>query len=276
MMSSNKLRKAIAKFIFILICAVFISPFYVSIVYSLKTKQQITFTGLLPPTQLHFQNYINAVSDSSFFIALKNSFFTTIPTVTIILIICPMASYIFARYKSKTLSVIYSAFLAALLIPYQSILLPVYSNLKSLDLLNTYTGNVLVKVGFQISISILICTGFVKSISREMEEAAYIDGLNRNGAFWRIIFPLLTPVLISMLIINALFAWNDFQLSTVTLLREEVQTLPQMLFRYFGVHTVELNEAFAAFALSMLPLILLYLFTQKYITNGVMAGSVKG
>lgn len=83
-------------------------------------------------------------------------------------------------------------------------------------------------------------------------------------------------VLISILIINALFAWNDFQLSTVTLISEEVQTLPQLLYRYFGVHSVDLNQAFAAFNLAMLPLIILYLLLQKYITDGVMAGSVKG
>lgn len=255
---------------------VFLSPFYIGIIYSFKTKQEITFTGLALPEKIDFGNYAAVLEDGSFFQGMLNSLFTTLPSVALIMVICPMASYVFARNNTRIYNILYSLFLMAMLIPYQSVLLPIYSNMREWGLLNTYVGNILVKVGFQISLSILICTGFVKGIPKELEEAAYIDGLGYFGTFWRIVFPLMKSVLISILIINALFAWNDFQLSTVTLTKETVQTLPQLLYRYFGVHSVDLNEAFAAFNLAMLPLVVLYLLLQKYITEGVMAGSVKG
>lgn len=260
----------------IVLALLFLSPFYIGVIYSFKTKQEITFTKLALPTKLDFSNYAAVLEDGSFFKGMMNSLWTTLPSVILIMIICPMASYVFARNHKRVYNILYSLFLVAMLIPYQSVLLPIYSNMRDWGLLNTFTGNVFVKVGFQISLSILICTGFVKGIPKELEEAAYIDGLGYFGTFWKIVFPLMKSVLISILIINALFAWNDFQLSTVTLTKETVQTLPQLLYRYFGVHSVDLNEAFAAFNLAMLPLIILYLLLQKYITDGVMAGSVKG
>lgn len=260
----------------IVLALLFLSPFYIGVIYSFKTKQEITFTKLALPTKFNFSNYAAVLEDGSFFRGMMNSLWTTLPSVILIMIICPMASYVFARNHKRIYNILYSLFLVAMLIPYQSVLLPIYSNMRDWGLLNTFTGNVFVKVGFQISLSILICTGFVKGIPKELEEAAYIDGLGYFGTFWKIVFPLMKSVLISILIINALFAWNDFQLSTVTLTKETVQTLPQLLYRYFGVHSVDLNEAFAAFNLAMLPLIVLYLLLQKYITDGVMAGSVKG
>ena len=233
-------------------------------------------TGLALPESIHFQNYVAVLEDGSFFQGMLNSLITTLPSVLILMLIAPMAAYVFARNNKRLYNFLYSLFLVAMLIPYQSVLLPIYSNMREWGLLNTYAGNIFVKVGFQISMSILICTGFVKGIPRDLEEAAYIDGAGYFSTFWKIVFPLMKSVLISVLIINALFAWNDFQLSTVTLTKEEVQTLPQLLYRYFGVHSVDLNEAFAAFILAMLPLIILYLLLQKYITDGIMAGSVKG
>lgn len=274
-------RKAFAgsvltKITAILLALLFLSPFYIGIIYSFKTKQEITMTGLALPESIHFLNYAAVLEDGSFFQGMLNSIITTLPSVLILMLIAPMAAYVFARNNKKLYNFLYGLFLVAMLIPYQSVLLPIYSNMRDWGMLNTYAGNVFVKVGFQISMSILICTGFVKGIPKDLEEAAYIDGAGYFSTFWKIVFPLMKSVLISVLIINALFAWNDFQLSTVTLTKEEVQTLPQLLYRYFGVHSVDLNEAFAAFILAMLPLIILYLLLQKYITDGIMAGSVKG
>lgn len=269
-------RNLANRIVTVALALLFLSPFYIGLIYSFKTKQEITFTGLALPERIDFSNYAAVLEDGSFFQGMINSVYTTIPSVILIMIICPMASYVFARNNTRIYNILYSLFLVAMLIPYQSVLLPIYSSMRDWGMLNTFAGNIFVKVGFQISLSILICTGFVKGIPKELEEAAYIDGLGYFGTFWRIVFPLMKSVLISILIINALFAWNDFQLSTVTLTKETVQTLPQLLYRYFGVHSVDLNEAFAAFNLAMLPLIILYLLLQKYITDGVMAGSVKG
>lgn len=259
-----------------ILAVIFLIPFYVCIVYALKSKQEITFTGLAFPTSFHFDNFARAIDTCHFWRALFNSFMTTWPTVLILTVVCPMAAYVLGRNKTKLYGVIYTFLLVGLYIPYQTVLLPLYSNLKVFHLLNTYAGNVIVKTGFQISTTILMLTGFVNNVPREIEEAAYIDGLSRSKTFWKIVFPLLRPVIISSVIINTLFSWNDFQLSLITLTKNSYQTLPQALYSFFGKHSAELNLAFAAFTLSMIPLIVLYLIFQKYITDGIMSGSVKG
>ncbi len=277
---SGKIKRKLSQYaplaIATILALIFLVPLYVCIIYALKSKQEITFTGLAFPTSFHFDNFTRAMEACHFWRALFNSFMTTWPTVLVLTVVCPMAAYVLGRNKTKMYAFIYAFLLMGLYIPYQTVLLPLYSNLKTFHLLNTYTGNVIVKTGFQISTTILMLTGFINNVPRDIEEAAYIDGLSRGKTFWRIVFPLLRPVMISSVIINTLFSWNDFQLSLVTLTKDKYQTLPQALYSFFGKHSAELNLAFAAFTLAMIPLIVLYLFFQKYITDGIMSGSVKG
>lgn len=256
--------------------AIMLSPFYISFVYSMKTREQITFTGLRFPSEFHLENFSQAVEASNFYVVLKNSVITTVPTVILLIIICPMAAYVLARNTGKAYNIIYSLFLTALLIPYQSVMLPQYMNLKQAGLLNTYLGAVMVRAAFNISFNILLFTSFVKTVPIELEEAAMIDGAGRMKTFFRIVFPLLKSVLCTAVIINALFSWNDFTITLNILMKEEMKTIPLMLYRFFGEYNVELNLAFAAFTLSMIPILILYFLLQRYIVEGVMSGAVKG
>ncbi len=263
--------------IFLLIAAVIMmAPFYISFVYSVKTREQITFTGLRLPREFHWENYIRAIEASNYIQVLRNSIITTVPTVILLIVICPMASYVLARNGGRIYNIIYSMFLTALLIPYQSIMLPQYMNLKTAGLLNTYQGAVLVRSAFNISFNILLFTSFIKSVPLELEEAARIDGAGMIRTFIEIVFPLLKSVLCTAVIINALFSWNDFTITLNILMKEEMKTIPLMLYRFFGEYNVELNLAFASFTLSMIPILILYFSLQKYIVEGVMSGAVKG
>lgn len=118
--------------------------------------------------------------------------------------------------------------------------------------------------------------GFVKSISPEIEEAAFIDGAGKFKTFWLIVFPLMKPIISSTLILNALAVWNDFQIALIIAQTPEVRTIPLTQFFFFGQYSIRLNMAFAAFVLAMVPIIILYFIMQKYIIGGVMAGAVKG
>ena len=256
--------------------AIMLSPFYISFVYSMKTREQIKFTGLRFPSEFHLENFSQAVEASNFYVVLKNSVITTVPTVLLLIIICPMAAYVLARNTGKAYNIIYSLFLTALLIPYQSVMLPQYMNLKQAGLLNTYLGAIMVRAAFNISFNILLFTSFVKTVPIELEEAAMIDGAGRMKTFFRIVFPLLKSVLCTAVIINALFSWNDFTITLNILMKEEMKTIPLMLYRFFGEYNVELNLAFAAFTLSMIPILILYFLLQRYIVEGVMSGAVKG
>lgn len=260
----------------VILAAIFLVPFYITFCYAVKTKQEIAFTGLAFPVKIHFSNFVEAVRMSSFFITLKNSVFTTIPAVLILTVVCTMAAYIIARRNTKFYNLLYYLFLGTILIPFQTLMLPLYINLKNWHMLNSLIGYVLTRIGFLIPYSILILTGFVKTIPMDIEEAATIDGAGKYVIFIRIIMPLMKPIIITSIIINTLYMWNDFQTAILILQKGAVRTLPLTQFFFFSENSIQLNLAFALFTLSMLPIIVLYLLLQKYITNGLLIGALKG
>ncbi len=276
MAENIRLKRIVLTLVMIAIAVLFLLPFYISFVYAFKSSQEITFTGLAFPRTFHFENYTMAIERSNFWRAFMNTVKATIPGILLLLVVCPPAAYVFGRNNNRFYNALYVVFMAALLIPFQSIMLPIYINLKDYHLNNTISGLTLVRSAFNVSFNILVITGFVKNVPKEMEEAASIDGCGPFRTFWIIVFPLLSPVIASMLVMNALSAWNDFTLSFIILMKKNVETLPVMLFNFFGQYSVELNYAFAAASISMLPVLIFYLFMQKYIISGVTAGAVKG
>ena len=209
-------------------------------------------------------------------IGFKNSIITTIPTVLILLFTTSMAAFVLARNNGLFYKIMYGVFISGILVPFQCIMLPIYINIYNAGLASTNLGFIIARSGFQVSISILTVTGFVKTVPRDMEEAASIDGSGMLGTFWRIIFPLMTPVNMTQIVLNTLFVWNDYSVAVVLLRSDASRTLPLAQIVYFGENMTELNLAFAFFMLAMIPILILYLSTQKYIVSGIMSGAVKG
>jgi raffinose/stachyose/melibiose transport system permease protein len=260
-----------------LVALAFFAPFYISLLYSFKTPQEVAMGKLALPTRLYLNNFIKVVTENpAFATGLTNTVVSTIPVVIILTLFCSMASYVLARNTRGFYGFLYYIFLGAMLIPFQSIMFPLYLNFKIAGLSNSLWGFILARIGFQVPLCILVITGFIKTVPRDLEEAAQIDGANVFITFWKVIFPLMLPVNVTMIVLNTLFTWNDFYVALVLLQTNSVRTLPLAQFYYFGENTVELNLAFAFFTLSMLPVIILYLFTQKYIVSGIMSGAVKG
>lgn len=254
-----------------------ISPFYISFLYSIKEANDIAVNRLAWPAQPTFQNYWRVITENKqFLIGYKNSILTTIPTVLILLITTSMAAYVLARNTGRFYKIMYNVFLAGILVPFQCIMLPMFINLTNAKLTSTATGFILARSGLQISISILTVTGFVKTVPRDMDEAARIDGCNMMQTFWRVIFPLMTPVNATQLVLNTLFVWNDYNVALVILREDTSRTLPLAQIIYFNENTAYLNLAFAFFTMTMLPILILYLTMQKYIVSGIMSGAVKG
>ena len=155
-------------------------------------------------------------------------------------------------------------------------MLPLYLNFFRLGLTNSNLGFVIARTGLQIPISILVVTGFVKTVPLDLEEAARIDGCNRFTMFWKIVFPLMKPVNATQLVLNTLFIWNDYTTAVILLRKVESRTLLLAQMAYFNEYTSELNLAFAFFILAMLPILILYFCMQKYVVSGIMMGAVKG
>ena len=145
-----------------------------------------------------------------------------------------------------------------------------------MGLVSTNIGFIIARSGLQISISMVAVTGFVKTVPRELEQAASIDGCNRFQTFWKVVFPLMTPINVTQLVLNTLFIWNDYSTSIILLREKDSKSLTLAQIQYFNGKTTELNEAFAFFILAMIPILALYLLCQKYIISGITAGAVKG
>ena len=170
----------------------------------------------------------------------------------------------------------YSIFISGVLVPFQCIMLPLYMNIYNIGLVSTNLGFILARSGLQVSISVLAITGFVKSIPRELEQAASIDGCTKFATFWRIVFPLMAPINITQGVLNTLYVWNDYSTAVVLLREDSSRTLPLAQIIYFGENMSELNLAFAFFMLAMIPVLILYLCTQRFIVAGILSGAVKG
>ena len=274
----KKAGKALRILLVLAVTLLFVSPLYISLIYSLKAPSEMgSGTPLSLPRSLYLQNYRDVIEkNSDFRTGFVNSLITTVSIVLILTLLTPMASYVLARSKSRGYAAVYYLFLMGILIPFQCIMFPTYLNLQAIGLMNTLPGFILVRAGFQVGICILVITDFVKTVPTDLEEAAYIDGATIPQTFFRIIFPLIKPINVTMIVLNTLFAWNDFYVSVTILQSTYNRTLPLAQFVYRSESGVDVNMAFAFFTLSMLPVVIVYLFAQKYIVSGIMSGAVKG
>lgn len=261
----------------VLMVVITLIPFYVSVIYSIKYKNEITVNHLAWPKNPTLENYIRVITENEqFIVGLKNSILTTVPTILILMVVCSMVAWVLARNNSRFYQIMYTVFTLGTLIPFQCIMLPLYLNLYNANLISTNIGFIIARSGLQISISILVITSFVKTVPRELEEAASIDGCGMWKTFWSIVFPLLRPINATQLVLNTVYVWNDYNTAVVLLRDKASRTLPLAQIVYFNENTAELNLAFAFFIMSMLPILILYFSLQKYVVSGIMAGAVKG
>lgn len=195
----------------ILMGLIFLSPLYIAFTNSFKTQKGIYISTIALPTKEFFTlgNYVQAFKDLDFFSSFMNSFLITTSSTLLIVIFSSMAAWMLVRTKTKFSGIIFLLFAVAMLIPFQSVMLPLLNIMGKLHLLNP-VGLVFMYLGFGSSLSIIMYHGFIKNVPVELEEAATIDGCNKIQTFWLIVFPLLKPITVSIL--NAMWIWNDFLL----------------------------------------------------------------
>lgn len=273
---NRRFPKVLRVIMLYIIAILFLFPFYIAIVYSIKTPVETAQSPLAFPTHIAWSNYSDAIAASNFFLALRNSVLTTIGTVLLTISVCSMAAYMIARNNNRFYNFFYYLFMSSIMLPFQVLMFPLYKTWTELHLLNTIPGLIIALTGVQIGYFAFLYVGFIKTVPRELEESATLDGASRYRTFFSIIFPLLKPINSTILVLSALGAWNDFVVSMIIVQKKEASTLPLVQFQFFGEYTSEINMAFAAIILSMIPIMVFYLFAQKYIIGGVTAGAVKG
>jgi raffinose/stachyose/melibiose transport system permease protein len=250
-------------------------PLYLAVVTALKSADDPSSVVGLPVTP-RWSNFGEAITLTDFPRALLNTSFITVFTVILTLLTNSMVAYAVARNmdRSRLFKGLYFYFIAALFVPFQIIMLPVVKQ-TSLFGLNSPIGLIFLYVVYGLSFNIFVYVGYLKSIPRDLEEAAKIDGATTWQTFWRIIFPLLTPINATVGIITTLWAWNDFLLPLVILSERTDFTLPLTQFVFQSQFTVNYNLAFASYLMAMAPLLIVYVFAQRWIIGGVTSGAVK-
>jgi raffinose/stachyose/melibiose transport system permease protein len=259
----------------ILIGLVFLIPFYYVVSNSLKSFSEILTNTSSLPSVLQFQNYVNAFEQLNYLKVFTNSLIVTIASNIVLVVFCSMAAYMLVRTKKRISNVIFMLFVAAMVIPFQSIMIPLVKTAGTLGLLNSIWGLVIMYLGFGSGITIFLYHGFIKGIPVELEEAAIIDGCTPFGVFWKIVFPLLKPITVTIIILNSLWIWNDFLLPSLVLQDPELRTIPLATFFFFGQYTKQWDLALAALVLSIIPLLIFFFSMQKHIIKGITSGSIK-
>lgn len=272
-MKKNKRTLLVIQILGLLLALLWLSPFYLMITNAFKTKNEIFSNVLALPEEFTTANFIEAFDELDFLTSFFNSILITVVSVAIIVVFSSMAGYVLARNKSKLSSFLFFIFVAAMLIPFQSVMIPLVSLFGGVEMLNR-AGLIFMYLGFGCSLAIFLFHGAMTSISVSLDEAATIDGASRTQIFWYIIFPLLRPVAITVGILNTIWIWNDFLLPSLVIGNEHA-TIPLKMFEFFGQYTSQWHLALAGLTIAILPVIIAYFFAQKQIIKGVSEGAIK-
>ena len=276
-MRKEKRNLAITEIFMIALAVIWFVPIYYLIVTTLKTPQEATLSPLGLPSVFHFENYVNAWSKMQFPRAFGNTLFITVCAVGILVILGSMAGYALARTKSKMGSRIFLLFLAGLTVPFQMNIISLYKIVKSLGLMNTAWAVILVDVAINMPQAVFLIKEFIESsVPIELEEAAIVDGCSVFKRFFTIVLPLLKPVLSTVIILVTLNVWNEFLTPLLFLQSRENGVILQEVTRNIGQFSTDWTALFPMLMLGVAPLMIFYIFMQKYIINGVAAGAVKG
>lgn len=270
----RRTQKYVVEILGVILALVWLAPFYLMIINSFKTKREIFTDTLRLPETFTFENYVEAFQELDFVKTFFNSLLITIVSVSIIIIFSSMAAYALSRRKGKMSSLLFFIFVGAMLIPFQSVMIPLIYIFGQMDMLNRI-GLIFMYLGFGCSLSIFLYHGTLNGIPKSLDEAAIIDGANRFQVFWHIIFPMLKPITVTVAILNTIWIWNDYLLPSLVINKEGMHTIPLKMFFFFGEYTKQWHLALAGLTIAILPVIIGYFFAQKQIIKGVSEGAVK-
>jgi len=257
----------------------YLTPFVMVVINSLKQKRDIIKNpfSLNPEMGMSLENYAKAFEKMNYVKVFGNSLLITGMSTLIVIMLSSMCAYYIVRAKNKGANLIYALMIASMIIPFQSLMIPLVSIYGAkLQLMNNRGMLIYMHVGFAMSMSVFMFSGFIKSgVPVSLEEAAYLDGCSKFQTFAKVVFPLLKPTTSTLIILNVLAFWNDYLLPSLVLGKKELYTLPLSTYAFYGTYSADFGTIMAALVLTLAPILILYLFLQKQIISGVVAGAVK-
>lgn len=279
----KKAKSTLSSVLLVCLSLIWLSPIYIILANSFKSRDEMYVNPLGMPVKFSLEYYSGAMEKMNFLRAFGVSLVITIVSVAIIVVLCAMAAWMMARSDGKLSKAIYYTLILTMLIPFQTLMMPLMQEMNSLEKLlgiqikDTIGGLIFMYIGFGAGMGVFMFYGFVKgSLPRTLEEAAIIDGCNTWQLFWRVVFPLMKPAMITLVILDVIWIWNDYLLPSLTLKSASNRTIPIGTQIFFGQYTIEWNMAMAALMLTIIPVVVFYLCAQKHIVKGVAAGAVKG
>lgn len=277
---TKKTVEQVAKTIFVTLMFLFyMIPFFMVIINSLKRKVNIVKNplALVDDKGFQFVNYVKAFTEMDFGSAFFNSILVSGISVILILLFSSMAAYLFVRTDWLACKIFFALMVAYMVVPFQVIMIPlvsIYGNV--FGILNSRATLIFMNLGFGTGMAIFMCHGFIKTnVPMALEEAAKIDGCTRPQIFFKVVLPLMKPILSTILILNLLGLWNDYLLPNLVLGKKNLYTLPLAIRTFYGTFSNDLGKIMAALVMIVAPIIVVYICLQKYIIGGVVAGAVK-
>ncbi|MHB9145004.1 MAG: carbohydrate ABC transporter permease [Symbiobacteriia bacterium] len=285
-MSRKRLGLLLLETLAALLFIVYFSPFYILIVNAFKSRFEVLTNVLgLPAAWSQVAANYSAVTGNinlRFWASAMSSVIITVVSLAVIAVFSAMAAWVLVRSKSRVSGWIFMLYVAAMVIPFQVVMLPLVAWMRIIEhsfgvpLLRTYQGMIFAYLGFGSSLSIFLYHGFIKGIPQELEQAALIDGASRAQVFFRIIFPILRPVTVTVLVLNGIWIWNDYLLPLLVLgIGNDIQTIPLAIAGFVGSFVKQWELIMLALLLAIVPVVVFYLFAQKHIIKGMVEGSIK-
>lgn len=279
-MSARKAKHGwILTVIFTVISLLYIYPIVLVFINSFKKKAYISKEPFSLPTDKMFvglENYIRGIEQTDLIKAFGWSVFITVFSVAAIILFCSMCAWYISRVNTKVTKTIYILCLFAMVVPFQMEMYTLSKISNMLHMGNPW-GIIVIYLGFGAGLSVFMFTGFMKSIPLEIEEAAMIDGCTPLQTYFRVVMPISKPTCVTVAILQAMWIWNDYLLPSLVLDQRKYKTVP-MAVQYLkgGYGSVDMGGMMGTLVLAIVPIIIFYLFCQKYIIEGVVAGAVKG
>ena len=264
----------------ILIFLAYMFPFIMVVINSLKQKRDIIkspFSWLFTIKGLSFDNFVKAFTQMNFLNAFKNSLIVTVSATVLVTLRAAMLAYYIVRNSNGISKLTFGLMVASMIIPFQAIMIPLVSIYGgTINVLNHRITLIFLHTGFSMAMSVFMFHGFIKgNVPMALEEAAYIDGCTHAQTFFKIVLPLLKPIISTMVILNSLAFWNDFLLPSLVLTDKKLLTLPLSTYSFYGTYSADYGTIMAGLLLCVLPILVLYVVLQKQIIGGVVAGAVK-
>lgn len=264
----------------IIIFAAYMFPFLMVVINSLKHKRDIIkspFSWLFTIKGLSFDNFVKAFTQMDFLNAFKNSLIVTVSATLLVTLFAAMLAYYIVRNNNVISKITFALMVASMIIPFQALMIPLVSIYGgTLNILNHRATLIFLHTGFSMAMSVFMFHGFIKgNIPIALEEAAYIDGCTHSQTFFKVVLPLLKPIISTMVILNSMAFWNDFLLPSLVLTDKKLLTLPLSTYSFYGTYSADYGTIMAGLLLCVIPILVLYIILQKQIIGGVVAGAVK-